>query len=606
MNLKEIDKGIIAIVILSLVYTYITLNVISEFKQLPSPVYGGDYYYQLGGVYHLYENPITSWFTSSNMQTGMPGYLPLYPIAVTIFGKLTGLAPIGAMFYSNIVWPLLALLSFYFLLKMLVKNSALSVLGSAYLVGVTAFPILKYTDFTQYIIIPIFFIALYRFFEKQNDKNSIILGVTYGAMGLAHATSFFYASFMIISVFAYLVYKKYEWKINDGVKEFSKPFAYSFGLGFVISLVLWFEPIFIHHGQSKLLNNVFAFPDTAKMDIGIGILIDGLRGMFFNMGNLFGLVVGLLALACLITVFKNKELRSRYEFLIFLFVSGFVFVYSYLITSPLFDIHMIPTYSQGLFLGPIVIIMGLAFLGNKMEEKPKLANIALILLAVLLVFNITSGYDAWYKDRWKELGRNYEISPYLKSLQTYLLSNTNVNDVFLTNNEQGFALNAISGRKLVVSRRSQNDPFLDFDSRELDASIILYGNDIETKKTLLKKYNIEYIYFDASWINNEFYITQEGGIVPGQYIDPYLIVYSKEREDKLKMNGVKYSKIRGYIDPSIRESNIRKFDLLLITPDNYDMNGKGIWKTDIDPYLTQVWSYSENGQTFAVLYKVTI
>jgi hypothetical protein len=84
------------------------------------------------------------------------------------------------------------------------------------------------------------------------------------------------------------------------------------------------------------------------------------------------------------------------------------------------------------------------------------------------------------------------------------------------------------------------------------------------------------------------------------------MIYSKDREDELKANGVAYKRITNYLDPSIRSSDIRKFDMLLVTPDNYDMSGKGIWKNDLDAYLTQVWGYQDSGHTIAALYKVRL
>jgi hypothetical protein len=267
---------------------------------------------------------------------------------------------------------------------------------------------------------------------------------------------------------------------------------------------------------------------------------------------------------------------------------------------------MFPTYSSPMYLYPSLAMVGLIFLRDYTSDKPDKKKLALYILGALFLINIALTYPSWYDTEANNFGR-IEFPKIYLSLQSYLLSNTSANDVFMSNNELSFMINSISGRDLVVSRRSQNDPFVDFDKKQQDASIILYGNNLEKRIELIKKYEIDYFYCEYGWPHYEFKFKEvDGQTVPYDYYDPYMMIYSKSYEDALKTNGIYYRRIFGYIDPAIRSNDIRDFELLLITMDNYDPNGKCYWQSDIDPYLEKVWEYNEDDQPVAALYKVNI
>jgi len=60
--------------------------------------------------------------------------------------------------------------------------------------------------------------------------------------------------------------------------------------------------------------------------------------------------------------------------------------------------------------------------------------------------------------------------PQFESLATWAAANTRPIDVLLSTNELSFAWAALTGRKTLVSRRAQNDAFLDLDQRNADAT----------------------------------------------------------------------------------------------------------------------------------------
>ncbi len=605
MSKFSINLYLAAILIVGLVYSLILSGLISNFQALPSPIFGGDYYFQLGTVYHMYESSFLDWFKSANMLGELPAYLPFYGILVTIFGKLLSLDPIQAMLKFNLILPLFALLFTFLFLKSLFSSDKIALLGSLFLIPFTNFPILKYTDFTSVLLVPLFFYFLWSFYKEQNKKTALFLGIMFAIMSFSHTTSFAYAAVLIGFLFLLILFEKYtkdkqKFNIKTEIFNLSHFFLYSFGLGFLVAQILWFEPIFIYHGHSTLGNVLWTTPDVHVPSIALDLFFLQMQYMFFNFSSIYSIVISVSTVLGFYFLFKNPFKDKTTIFLLFLFITSFLLIYSYFITSPLFDFHLVPGYMFSMYLSKISILIGLFFIKDKLFAL-KYGDIVLGILILLVLFNGYSSYDNWISNQWFENGK-HPISPIYSSLQIYLLENSDVNDVILTNNELGFAINSISGRKLVVSRRSQNDPFMDFDQRELDASIIFYSPyNIQQKLQLLKKYNVKYLYYDVNWVGLEYRFDGNGQII--SYSDPMMLIYSPEKEQLLKDNGISYLKHYGWIDPAMRGDNIRQYELLLITPGNYDDVGYGPWRSELDQYLTPVWSYEENGKPVAVLYK---
>jgi hypothetical protein len=302
---------------------------------------------------------------------------------------------------------------------------------------------------------------------------------------------------------------------------------------------------------------------------------------------------------------KNiKSLKDYEAFSLIVFAFSFVLTFSYFITMPLLNTNFVPNYVQDMYLTLGALMVSLIALKRiiEMENYSKYAKVIFGILLLLLILELAGSYSSW-KDTLSRYHPENPIPWFYPQLQQYLLANSNVSDVVLTSNEIGFAINALTGQEVMLSRRSQNDPFVDFDPYQIDAAKILYGNNLQEKLSLLKKYNVKYIYYDPQWVSMEWAI--QDGKVYG-YIDPLMAFYSIQNENELASSGVKYTRMTGWVDPAVRTSNVKMYDLLLVTPDNYDSSGKGLWNDDIDSLLTEVWNYNENGQTVAVLYKVNL
>ena len=118
---------------------------------------------------------------------------------------------------------------------------------------------------------------------------------------------------------------------------------------------------------------------------------------------------------------------------------------------------------------------------------------------------------------------------------------------------------------------------------------------------LMKGYNVTYLYWDAYWIQSEYYFDDQGRIT--SWFDPIIAFDSPEKERLWRDNNVSFFVQNTWVDPALRGPEQKKFDMMFCSPQNY-VSFNHPWKTDIDPYLKEVWSYSSGGQKVAVLYKV--
>jgi hypothetical protein len=285
------------------------------------------------------------------------------------------------------------------------------------------------------------------------------------------------------------------------------------------------------------------------------------------------------------------------------FYSSLILTFSFFLTEPLLKMNLSPVYNQGLLLAPAIALFSI----EALEAITKsLSRRDVLLWCVFLVLAGHSVY-AWESEQkantWLAAGQNPPPPQYL-SLQQYAQEHTTVNEVILSTKEVSFAVNAFTGRKLLVNRwQQQANMYLDMYARDRDAAIILYGTDDARRRELLRQYNVSYVYYDYYWIPSEFTFDQKGNFV--DMYDPLLDRDTPEERALLDQTGVAYSPMTYWIDPSSRNPDVRQFPVLIIGPQNYRSFNQP-WKEGLDPYLTKVWNYTDaQGRESASLYKVT-
>ena len=582
---------VLILILAGLLYAFLDWGVVSQLKYLPSPWYGGDYYYQMGQITRMYETGPIEWLGSSNGIGDRPAYFPVYGALVTVFGKILALDPMQAMFIFSALAPLLSMLAFFFLGKEVFGDEKV-----AALLALLLFPgaiTLKYTEFTIFVVFPLFLGMLFRFSKKPEMGNGALLGLAYGALCLSHGSGFPVGTALVGAVFAYMGWKA-DWKMEKGKLI---PYGLAAVIGIAIAMLYWFAPIFVFHGSTLLKSEIWSFPyDLHVPAQAAGKAIELLEMFFLNFGSINAAMRSALVLAGLYFAWKGK-LWEENGVLAVALLAVMAITFSFVITAPLFDIQFMPDYIASVYGYTMVVLIA----GFALREILKRWDIVFYAIAALLLISGYMNYQSISQGQYYVSAKD-PLPVEITDIYAGIKANTDVHDRILSTNENSFAINAMTGRELLVSRRAHNEPFVDFDKRELAAAVILYGNDLDEKRRLIGEYGVDYIYWDYYWPQSDFYF-DENGRMTGLF-DPLLVLDTPENRVYLDINGVKYLPMTTWIDPSVKAPNVRLYEVLVVGPDNYEMTGYGPWKNDLDSILTLKWQYDYGGQPMATLYRI--
>jgi len=611
--ISKISWQDIVLLCIILYYIIIQQNLIAGFKSLPSPIYGGDYYFQLGSIIHIIQGG--NILEAPNILNSEPCYFILYSLLVAVFSVVFNLLPISAIFSFSYVLIVISLLLFYFFVFYLFKDKTLSLLGTIIFLPITAFPIMKYTDFTAILMIPLFFFSMFYFFNKRNVKSALIAGIAMGLCNISHSAAFFVTALFLFLMFFYFSIIKhisFDFKtksikisvdeIKNSIIKNLTTFLIIFLVGFSISLLYWYKPIFVYHG--KTLNNMqdWAFEDFSNPSYQVKYFFNTIVSTFFNFSDVTTFFVSILSLIGIGFLLKEFNKNNLTKFIFLILLTAFIGAFHYFLSEPLLGTHFSAPRIAGFTL-PIATTLLVLFTISNLFTLIKKENYSkyfvVFLLIVFLMVQSSNFLTKIENDKWFGVGKN-PISPDLLAMQSWVINNTNVNDIFLSSNELGFALNALTGRKLLITRRSQNSPFIDFDQREADGAVILYGNNSEKRLELLKEYNIKYLYWNYYWIQSEYSINEKGEFV--SWFDPIIVKDTSEYKNYLDNNRVRYTSLNTWLDPAMRGEDYKKLNLLFIIPQYKSLEQP--WQDDLNKYLEEVWKYENNNETIAKIYRI--
>ncbi len=608
---NEIYISLSLLLIFIIIAFIVQLNFINRINRLPAPLFGGDHFFQKGVIEHLRGGG--RFMDASSLVSAMPAYLPAYGWCVATFANLFNLETVKAMFVFSLILLILSYLLWFIFFKIVFKNSYVSLFGAVIvnsLVEYYSVIILKYTEFARYIIVPIFLIFLYLFLKDKKCWNALLLGLSYGVLSFTHSVGFMGATLILIFVFFWELFENLKNKIK--LKEYFKKifvFWIIFAIvGGLLSLVYWYKPIFIHQlDMSGYDRGHMDTPDFHRFDVGLNFILNNIKNFFFNFSEYRTIILSILAILGIFLFFKIKEESTELRYTkIVLFATIFATL-SFIITEPLFKINIVPTYVVLIYTSIGFILLG-AFGINYLLKKYSHNTMALILIIILIVSIFINGQikkqEYYETDKWMLSVAKSDMYPEYISLDKFLRENTTVSDVLLTAKELGFAVNSFNGIKLVTGRWAMNgDPYTNLPQRDTDVAIIFYGKNTENKKELIKKYNAKYLYWDYRWISQEFYFDDKGNLL--DYSDPLMTLNKEEYQKQLNDNEIKYIEHTGKIDPTVSSDEYRKFDILIISPENYRSAEKP-WNENLDPYLEEIWSYKQDGQKIAILYKINV
>jgi hypothetical protein len=143
---------------------------------------------------------------------------------------------------------------------------------------------------------------------------------------------------------------------------------------------------------------------------------------------------------------------------------------------------------------------------------------------------------------------------------------TGVDDVFIASHgESAFALNALTGRKVVFMRRTHASPYVDVDERIADSAVILYGDDDAKRRELLSKYHVSYYYDDYyAAQNRQNCVSAWDSLSQNPDASYSCLAVTSEWASYLDKYNITYTRIVARFDPS--RNDVSSFEQLAIKP----------------------------------------
>lgn len=585
------------LLMLSIIFT--GADVLSEFKQLPGPVYGGDLYLHFGIVNHIIEggSPVMS----SHFLSEYEHYPWLMHLLIVVFSAVGGLSPLKAMIYFPIFISLGAALVAYLLGNKVFKSKEVGLVMALLWTLATGVPGAVPTHFSNAVLIPLIPLALYR---SRTRKGKIVSGVAYGLCGVGHIVAFLAANlFLGLSSVAdilgsHLRFKKSSLRIvnlssiRKSVNDSFVNVATVVIIGLPLALLYWAPPIFIYH--AKTLNPWQEYVSTGLAGLTGSYVWGQMKGVFFSFGSFNAALLSTLAVLGLLYSLKKDKAP------LLVFLTGFLGVIHPWITKPLFGTSfgfygfpIILNLSRSLF-----VVGGLAFITERargMFQK----RIILLVFALFLIYSNYSIISEYKKNPWTQVGM--EMPPATEALfeiGEWVKSETGKDEVFITtHDESAFALNGLSGAKIVSMRRTHASPYVNVNERVADKAVMLYGKNEETVKGLIDRYAVKYLYEDLYSAEAQMRCDQVFDALKNpQYGDLAFncLTTDPEYEDYLRENGVEFVQTNMRLDPS--DARAPRFDMLAIKP------------TGINSYLAghtkKVKEATIEGQPIAVILQI--
>lgn len=652
-------------------------NMVKDFQQLPSPIYGGDIWNHLGTMYHIVYGG--SFFDSGQLLGEIPWVPRVYHIYQLLISYIFNWDQMVANIYNSIfLIPVTAYLS-WFLVKRFTNNTL--ILAASVILALVVYPFFKYTLFAYHVMIPILFIAWYLYLDKPDMKRLILLSVVMGISALTN-TQLFFVIYILLGVVAldkahklFIVEKK-KVEITPEIINTFKPFLFIFLISFVVSLIYWYWPLFVYKVHTPNDLQIYGWVDFSKTDLQISYPFQKLFLTFTGVNPLdkYGhfefmpLIQGFLRIAVIlggvlllfkkdrtpiyllvylilifayfyvidtalsstkadvtsvlkttVNVLKSmmmfagtilviqKRNEPKYRFAFFILAATLIALFHHLLTYNLVGIQLAPERLFEMYFWTFGVML-FAIAGEDALIRLKgAAKYVPHILAIFVVLLFVWNYMHWMKppDRsFEDIAKKNPVASEYRQLQSWILNNTGVYDVFLTTNEDAFMMNGFTGRKSVSYRRTHTSTYADLDQRNLDSAVMLYTTNDKVRTSLLKKYNVSYLLWTSNWVNNQIVVNEKGQIV--RMFDPFMAKDKLDRRSYLEKNNVSYVKLHYYMDPAFLH-HYPTYDIIVVPPQG--KSGLNPWSEGMHSRLTEVYKINFTGgganyPPFAVIYEV--
>ena len=565
-------------------------------QRLPSPLFGGDVTYQSGCIRSILASgdPMSSCSCSG----AIPGYLPLYGTIAALVVRATGLAVPNAMFLLSVLLHAASALAVVRIVGRHVSASAGVVMACLWVV-VQQPPALHYTDFTALLVVPVFFDALLRWLREPRMAHAVYLGLTLGVLGYSHAVAFIGAVMVtgLCAVARFLAHRR-----DEGIAAAARTSAIGLAIsaaGASLALGYWFKPIFVYHSRTSL--------HYAEWNGGPSLVtvMDGLRfvGGWISRPFRFegwGVVLMDVAFIAGAVALFHATTRRRFAPVAIAALATLAWMLHFFVTMPLLHTHFVPDYVRRELWGFVVVLVGGVPVALALEGRSQQTRTTVLLVTLIAACGALAVGASAAADREDIVNARLPQPPQFESLARWAVANTKPDDVLLSTNELSFAWSALTGRKTLVSRRAQNDAFLDMDERNADAAVILYGHDDALRRQRLTRWRVRWLLWTTDWADGE-YIVRGGQLIATN--DPLGWFSDAARDTAAARAGVQLEHERTWVDPALQSPDIPRFDLTRVARANYTRPEQP-WTPALDPLLEDAWHYEEGGHRIATLYRV--
>lgn len=604
---QHIDRhgyGLPLYLLVSLVLLASTYSIIGNYAQIPSPLYGGDYYKGLGDIIHVIDGG--SIFESAQMKGELPLAPWLYFLLVSLFSGITGMAAMAAMINFALVADIATLAIFYFLIREITKNGYAPALAVLLVFSFGFSPVMKYSFFSSVVSLPLFILALFWFLKQPSLKTAAIAGLALGLAGLSNSQAFFVAFIAFgIAALVFLLPQLFDFKarklqLSPGPISSLKLYAAIFAIGFLLSMLFWYQPIFVYHGSTPNDIQNITVPDVKNPTYLWGSVTDLFTFALLPFKSGLAWVFSLFSLVGIYHVLKTRdEFASR--FTLVLLAAWAVCIIHPIITLPLLKMHFVNfMMSDQLYptLVPLMVSFGLVAASGKLQNQSNTVKaVALAALIAMAYMNYADYWKVRSASQFEKAGAEPLAAPYT-DLSAWIRGNTGVNDVFLTSNEDGFMMNALTGRKTVSYRRAHASPYINMHARMADSAVMAYGTNNALRRELLQKYDVKYLLWTNRWVLNEFQFDAQGNLVG--FFDPLTVPANQSNADYWSANGVQFIQFNMPMDPAPR-TGVPTYEQLIAIPYNVSNEplAPGIYNE-----FELVKAFSYGGQDVFRIYKI--
>ena len=502
ININKILQYIILIVIFFLILNF--ASTILSYKHLPGPVYGGDVYRDRGFIesinqgfkpwedgYFLNEHQYYNWFGSALLS--IPVSIFNFPIESTM------------LWFSFLVY-IAIIVAYYFIADALFKKKLLSCTSALIAAVIFIYPSVKFSKFGSLLLI-LFILFFIKFIQTKENKYHLYAGITLAICGLTYgavyaAAMIFYALWLLFELIKRI---KFDFKEKLKLKKVIKDYFYlilPFLIALLIPLIIHYLPLMLRYAGNAP-NPVYEYGDTSIKNFTLGTVLLNEVKLFFNFSNIFKFAFGLAAVIGLIFIFISKNKFS--VFLKKFYLYNFVAKLHHYISKPLLGKWFFPhKMSLTHYVFPIFIMNTVNSVFVYLKKRKQIFAFIFIFCIIVLsigygIFKINNFNDS----KWVKYGKQMDQSTQMiYDAGEYLKTHMSNDETVLANDETSFALMALSGKKVVVSRRTHASYYVDIDKRIADIAIILYSNNNALRNSLLNKYKVKYFFEDSFIYNN--------------------------------------------------------------------------------------------------------